>query len=127
MEKQRILTSFRKGWVTEADIDLQLKAIKSDQGHWQQELSNLEAMAENSDLVWDNFFKQLDALDKYKLLGFEFTTTPEQKKELLNLLLDEFILHNDGKVELRFKLPINEEQVAEKICTLSRGVKSFHE
>lgn len=62
-------------------------------------------------------------MEKYKLLGFEFTTTPEQKKELLNLLLEEFILYNDGKVELRFKLPMNEEQVAEKICTLSRGVK----
>lgn len=124
LEKQRILTSFRKGWVTEADIELQLKAIKSDQSHWQQELTNLEAMAENSDLVWDSFFKQLDSLEKYRLFGFDFTTTPKQKKELLNQLLEKFILYNDGKVELRFKLPINEEQVAERICTLSSGVNT---
>jgi len=105
-------------------MDLQLRAIKSDQERWQQELLNLEALAENSDLVRDNFFKQLDALEKYKLFGFEFAATPEQKKELLNLLLEEFILYNDDKVELRFKLPVKEEQVAETICTLSGGVKS---
>ncbi len=79
------------------------------------------ALAENSDLVWDNFSKQLDALEKYKLFGFEFTTTLEQKKELINPLLEEFILSNDGRVELRFKLPANEEQVADKICTLSNN------
>ena len=65
----------------------------------------------------------MDRLEKYKLLGFDFTTTPEQKKEILNLLLEEFILYNDGRVELRFKLPVNEKQVAEKLVILSRGVK----
>ena len=124
LEKQRILTSFRKGWATETDIELQIKAVNSDQSHRQQELSSLEALADNSDLMWDGFFKQLDSLEKYKLFGFDFTTTPEQKKELLNLLLEEFILNKDGTIELRFKLPLNEEQVAEKICTLSMGVNT---
>ncbi|MFC1866159.1 hypothetical protein ACFLYB_05565 [Chloroflexota bacterium] len=81
-------------------------------------------MAENSDLVWDNFFKQLDSLDKYKLFGFDFTTTPEQKKELIKLVLEKFTLYNDDKVELRFKVPINEEQMADKICTLPMGVNT---
>ena len=33
-------------------------------------------------------------------------------------------MYNDGKVELRFKLPVNKEQVAEKIVILSNGVYS---
>ncbi|MFC1865180.1 cell division protein [Chloroflexota bacterium] len=103
---------------------LPIISFKADQGRWQEELTNLEALAENTDLVWDNFFKQLDSLEKYRLFGFDFTTTLEQKKELLNVLLEEFILDNDGKIELRFKVPLNEEQVAEKICTLSRGVNT---
>jgi hypothetical protein len=28
---------------------------------------------------------------------------PQQKKEILNLLLEEFILYRDGKIELRFR------------------------
>jgi len=109
----------RKGLLTDSDVDLSMRAIKSDKEHWESELLNLEELGKNSDLVWNRFFEQLDKLQKYWLLGFEFTTTLEQKKELLNLLLEEFILYNDGKVELRFKLLVNEEQVTEKICSSS--------
>jgi hypothetical protein len=122
LEKQRIIHQLRKGVLTDSDIDLSMRAIKSDKERWESELLNLEELGKNSDLVWNRFFEQLDKLQKYWLLGFEFTTTPEQKKELLNLLLDEFIMRNDGKVELRFKLPVNEEQVAERICTSSARV-----
>ena len=40
----------------------------------------------------------------------------------MNLLLDKFILHPDGKIELRFKVPVNEKQVAESIRELSCNV-----
>jgi hypothetical protein len=46
---------------------------------------------------------------------------------MLNLLLEEFILYNDDKVELRFKLSVNEKQIAEKICSLAQVVKSSYE
>ena len=38
------------------------------------------------------------------------------------MLVDEFILYGDGRVELRFKLPVNEIQVAGKIRELSCDV-----
>lgn len=43
-------------------------------------------------------------------------------EELLNLMLDKFILYGNGKIELRFKVPVNNRQVAEKIQELSCGV-----
>ena len=50
---------------------------------------------------------------------------PEQKKEILNTLVEQFVLDKSDKVELRFKLPVNENQVAENILTLSRNDTTF--
>lgn len=52
------------------------------------------------------------------------TPGPEQKKEILNKLLREFILYPEGEVELRYKLPVNEKQVAESLLTLSMNVNT---
>ena len=90
----------------------------------QDTANQTEALAQNTDLIWDNFLKQLDALKKYELLGFDFTTNEAQKKEILNLLLYSFILYPSGKIELRFKIPANEEQIADKTCTLSHHVNA---
>jgi len=48
-----------------------------------------------------------------------FNPTPGQKKEILNLLMEKFVLYKDGKIELQFKVPVNEKQMAESICDLS--------
>ena len=42
-----------------------------------------------------------------------------QKKQLLNTLLKDFILYGDGRIELRFKLSVNDKQVVDTIATLS--------
>ena len=42
-------------------------------------------------------------------------------------VLDSFVFYKDGRIELRFKLPIDGEQVANTIATLSNGVKSTYE
>ena len=43
----------------------------------------------------------------------------EQKGQILNRVFQEFVLYHDGKIELRFKLPVNEKQVADTIANLS--------
>ena len=51
--------------------------------------------------------------------------SPEQKKEILNIMLKEFVLYRDGKIKLRFRIPINEEQVADTVLTQSRNKVAF--
>jgi len=118
-EKQRILTTIRKGYVTEAEADLQFKAIKSEQDHWEKELSNLQALQADTEAATDKFVAQLKQLDKLFDYHGLWHLTPEQEKQVLNTLLQEFILYRDGKIELRFKLPVNERQVADTISSLS--------
>jgi hypothetical protein len=118
-EKQRILTTIRKGYVTEAEAELQFKAINSEREHWERELSNLQALQADSEAAADKFVAQLKQLDRLFDWGGIWSLTPEQKKQILNTLLQEFVLYRDGKIELRFKLPVNEKQVADTIATLS--------
>ena len=42
------------------------------------------------------------------------SATPEQKKEIVNLVLHEFILYQN-RIELRYRLPVTPEQVAETL------------
>lgn len=118
-EKQRILTTIRKGHVTEAEADLQFKAINSDREHWERELSSLEALHADSEAAAERFVVQLKQLDRLFDWGGIWSLTPEQKRQVLTTLLHEFVLYNDGKIELRFKLPVNEKQVADTISNLS--------
>ena len=57
--------------------------------------------------------RQLDGMFDYG-----FYPSPEQKKQILNTLLKEFVLYKDGRIELRFKLPMNQRQVAADIVSL---------
>jgi site-specific DNA recombinase len=119
LEKQRILTTIRKGYVTEAEADVQFKAIKSEQDYWERELANLQALQADSEAAAEKFVAQLKQLDRLFDYGGIWYLTSEQKRQLLTTLLQEFILYRDGKIELRFKLPVNEEQVADTISNLS--------
>jgi len=123
-EKQRLLTTIRKGYVTEAEADIQFKAINSEREYWEQELTNLESLQDNQDSAVDTFMAQLKQVDK--MFNYGFYPSPEQKKDILNTLLKEFVLYRDGKIELRFKLPVNKTQVAETVLTLSHNNTMLH-
>lgn len=120
LEKQRLLTFIRKGRIDEKEADLQFKAIKDDQDYWKQESSKIQSLETNSDVVWENWYKQLQEVRNS--FTFWFLPSPEKKKEILNLLLQEFVLSKDGKIELRFKVPVNEKQLTQTIATLSHDV-----
>ena len=122
-ERQTVLRQVRKGNITQAEADAEFTVISKEQADWQRELDNLTAIDTEAGALVERFMSQLRAVDKKFDYGFAPTT--EQKKEILNLLLDKFILYKDGKIELRFKVPVNEKQVAEKIQELSCGVLAF--
>jgi hypothetical protein len=124
VEKQRILTVLRKGYISEADAEIQLIAINSEQEHWQQELAQAEHLQANSDVVWQAFHAQLHELDRFRFFGLDHVSA-DQKKELLNSLLQEFVLSKDGRIELRFRLPVDKKQVADTVLTLSRNDTTF--
>jgi hypothetical protein len=117
LERQRLLTSIRKGYVTGADIELQFRAVKEDEERWQEELANAEILNNDMEASWQSFWNQLQTVRQH--FNYGFCITPEKKKEILNALLQEFILNKDGQIELRFKLPVNKKQVAEIVCTQS--------
>ena len=109
-----------------AEADLQFKAINSEREHWERELSSFQALHGDSEAAADKFVAQLKQLDRLFDWGSIWSLSPEQKKQVLNTLLHEFILYHDGKIELRFKLPVNEKQVADTISTLSSNVVLYH-
>ena len=116
-ERQTVLRQVRKDNVTQVEADAEFTVLNKEQSDWQCELDNLLALDTESDAAMEKFMSQLKAVD----INFDygFYPTSEQKKEILNMLLDKFLLYRDGKIELRFKVPINDRQVAEKIQELS--------
>lgn len=119
LERQGLLTTIRKEWATEAEAEMQFKVIKEEQEYWEQEVVKLGALEVNTDTLWDSFWPQFKEIER--MFNWGFNPTPEQKKEILNLLLEGFILYNNGKIELRFKLQMNERQIAETVATLSHN------
>ena len=118
-ERQRILTTLRKQFISEADAEIQLISINADEEHWQQELAHYEQLQGDSDVVWQAFMSQLHELDRFRFFGFNHLS-PDQKKLILNTILKEFVLYRDGKVELRFRTPLDKKQVADTVLSLSQ-------
>ncbi|GAI17329.1 unnamed protein product, partial [marine sediment metagenome] len=55
LEKQRLLTTIRKGYATEVEAELQFIAIKSEREYWEQELNNLQSLQDNDNAALDAF------------------------------------------------------------------------
>ena len=123
LEKQRLLTTICKGYVTEVEAEVEFIAMNSEREHWEQELNNLQALQDNDSTALDAFMAQLKQVDKW--FDYGFYPTAQQKKQLLVTLLKEFVLYPDRRIELGFKLPVNEKQVADTVLTLSRNDTTF--
>jgi len=119
LEKQRMITLVVKGYVNGVESEAQFIVINKNREHWETELSNAEAVQNNSNIAWETFMSQLHELDKMFNYGFHLSN--EQKKQFLNIFLKQFVLSKDGKIEFRFKLPVNEKQVSETVLTLSQN------
>ncbi len=118
-ERQTVLRQVRKGNITQTEADIEFTVINKEQVDWERELDSLKVLDTEADALIERFMSHLRAVDRNFDYGFH--PTPEQKKEILNLMLDKFILYGNGKIELRFKVPVNNRQVAEKIQELSCG------
>ncbi len=104
-------------------MELQFRAVNEDEEHWQSELAKAETVRANLSAVQQGMFDQIGKVLQTKDWWWDtaFGFTAEQKKEILNALLDKFVLYRDGKIELQLKVPTNEAQVTEMIVTPSRN------
>jgi two-component SAPR family response regulator len=125
LERQRLLTAIRKGYATEAEAELQFKAIMADEEQWEEELAAAEAIESNTEAVQEGILNIVGTV--LTAFDFGFILTQEQKKEILNTVLDKFVLYRDGRVELRLKVPVNETQVTDSIITPLRNEILFNE
>jgi len=127
LERQRLLTAVRKGWASDDDANLQFRAIKADEEQWQLELARADSIRANIDIVQDAIWKQVGRVyatcDWWWHTTFQFS--PQDKKTILNAVLDKFVLHRDGRLELRLKVPASEDQLVETIATASRNEVSL--
>jgi len=107
-QKSKLLSEFVEGRFDSDMIDLKLSKLKDEQEHWQ---SIIDEQALLSDARIDDLVESLRQLDDLYDWGL-MTATPEQKKEIISRVLHEFILYPD-RIELRYKLPVTELQIAE--------------
>ena len=113
-ERQRLLTALRKAYGSEAELDLQFRAIKADQEQWGLELARAEAVRANINKILDSIHHQVGKV--LQAIDWSWDTTMGfsigQKKDILNAVLDKFVLYKDGRIELRLRVPVNQAQVA---------------
>jgi hypothetical protein len=118
-EKQRIVSQVAKGTFDEDMIKPTMCHIKEREEHWLQELTNAETFQVNANTIWNEFKERLHAINR--MYDYGFTLSFEQKKDILNTLLHEFVLEPDGKIELRFKLPVTDKQLTVAVETMLAG------
>lgn len=110
-EKQRLVTQVSKGVFTDEDIKMTMTGIHERMEHWQTEYINAQALVQDNDTLIHDFMEKLDEIDRLYNWGGIWFMTPEQKKQILNLMLKSFTLHPDSKIELQVKLPPTKEQI----------------
>lgn len=108
-------------------MELQFKAVYEDEEQWQSELAKAETVRANLSAVQQGMFDQIGKVLQTKDWWWDtaFGFTAEQKKEILNALLDKCVLYRGGRIELRLKVPATESQVVEAIATASRNDTTF--
>ena len=121
LERQRILTVIRKGYVTEAEADLQFRAIREDRERWAEELARAAASRTNMEAACTAIHELMLKVAETTYAGWDgaFDLTAERKKHILDTVVDKFVLYRDGRIELRLKVPVDEAQVVETLVTAS--------
>jgi DNA invertase Pin-like site-specific DNA recombinase len=119
-ERQRVLHVVRKGFCSDKEVDIQFRAIREDEERWESELSAAQESLNNISSVTDAIVNQIAKVVSTVETWWDvaYPLTEKQKREIVNTLLDSFILHPDNTIELRMRAPLTEAEVAEKLNTL---------
>ena len=115
-EKQRLIRQVQNGVFTDTEVKLTMSNIREREEHWQNELTNAQALQRDSGKIWNDFMESLKAVDEFYDWGGTWFLSNEQKKSILNTLVEEFILSPSGEIEIRYKLPVTEKQLQDTVA-----------
>jgi hypothetical protein len=87
---------------------------------------NSQRLEANSEAVWPEPMSQLREIDHFRFFGFS-NLSGSQRTQLSSTSLKDLTLYRGGRIELRFKLTVNGELVADTIAVLSASNVSYDE
>jgi hypothetical protein len=117
-EKQRLIRHVQKGIFTDGEVESAMSNIREREEHWQNELTNARLLLHDSDAIWNDFREKLEAVTRMYDWGGIWFLSDEQKKSVLNALVEEFILGPAGEIEIRYKLPVTEKQLRDTVASM---------
>jgi hypothetical protein len=117
-EKQRLIRQVQKGIFTDGEVESAMSNIREREEHWQNELTNARLLQHDSDAIWNDFREKLEAITRLYDWGGIWFLSDEQKKSVLNALVEEFILGPVGEIEIRYKLPVTEKQLQDTVASM---------
>jgi DNA invertase Pin-like site-specific DNA recombinase len=117
-EKQRLIRQVQKGIFTDGEVKSAISNIREREEHWQNELTNAQLLLHDGDAIWNDFMEKLEDVNRMYDWGGIWFLSDEQKKSVLNALVEEFILGPTGEIEIRYKLPVTEKQLQDTVASM---------
>ena len=102
-ETDRTISIFRKGVITEDQLEKQLNSIKTSRATLSNQLEKLQNAKEISKKIAKNNKREVLKMLREKLSALQ----PTQKQYICNLLVHKLILGHDGDIQLELNLANN--------------------
>ena len=115
-KKNNLITAISNGIMTDKDAKSRMTQINDQIEALEQEIANAQQVKLNTNQVWQEFWEKLKAVNE--IYDYGFTLDLPRKKKIIDAMLDSFTLSQDGKIELKFKLPISETQMKDVCASL---------
>lgn len=118
-QRQLIARRERQGYLSPKEADLQYRAIREEQERYQEEIKKLEQMKSDGS-NWQQIEELMARVDwlHNQFNWKDFSSAPDdQKRRLLEEVVDRIVVDGNNAVEVRLKLP--SPQLAEAVASLS--------
>jgi site-specific DNA recombinase len=105
LERDRVMTVFRRGVITVADLEGQLAAIASEEAALRQQLAQLEARQQTTDTL-ERYYLEAHTLltslqEKADLI--DRTNAIEIKRQVIEALVGDILVESDGTVRFTYR------------------------
>ena len=115
---QQLVNQIATGTFDEKHIRAKMTHLKETEEHWNNELTNAKALQVDSEAIMNEFLDQLDNINRMYDWGGTWFLSDEQKKVIINALLERFTLEPTGEIEIRYKLPASEKQLQGVVASM---------
>ena len=104
-ERERVSSAYRKGYIRERELNLQLRAVQAEEEQYEAEEERLKAdlkLVEDANAVYQQARQLIPAMKEKLAKGL----TLEEKKGIIRLLVHRATLDRDGNLTVEFKTPV---------------------